>query len=678
MPKLSVMPIQTIPLQTRSAELVPSTWDEAQRTIDVAWTQGAQGRRYAWDVGYYDEELQVSAEAINLERFEAGTAPVLNTHGAYDLSSVLGVVLPGSTRISGGEAVSTIKLTAREDMAGIVQDILAGVIRGISVGYRVHRYEVTQPKDRQDGGQYPLYRAVSWTPMELSFVPIPFDSGASTRSAEGDRGYPCEVVGLASSTRVGELPPTVQEASMPNPTQGGATPETRGTDATPATPVAALASVDAEAIRRAADAAAVQRSTEIIQLCTRAGVPEQAADLIAGGQTLDQVRAHILELRFAADQAAGGRVNVVTVRDEGETRLRSVETALLARVAPGVTLDDGARQFRGMSLIEIGRQLLEVRGVKTGGMGRMQIAEAMLTQRSGAFMGSSDFTFVMSNLVNKRLRTAYEQNPGSYRVWARRAPDAPDFKTINVTQMSSAPELLQTNEHGEFKYGSMSDGGVTYSVGTYGRVVPFSRQAIVNDDLRALDRLVAAFGQSAARLENRLAYAQLTGNPVMGDGKALFDVAHANSAATTPISVAGLATGRTAMRQQKGLQGEVLNITPAYLIVPSVMEQEAYQYTSTQFVPAKSADVNEFRAGGRTALEPVVEPILDAVSVNQWYLVADGNACDTVEYCYLDGADGVVLETNQTVDVDGVNFRPRLDFVARAVEWRGIWRGSKT
>ena len=32
------------------------------------------------------------------------------------------------------------------------------------------------------------------------------------------------------------------------------------------------------------------------------------------------------------------------------------------------------------------------------------------------------------------------------------------------------------------------------------------------------------------------------------------------------------------------------------------LEQVAYQFTSSQFVPAKSGDINEFRAGGRTAL----------------------------------------------------------------------------
>lgn len=51
--------------------------------------------------------------------------------------------------------------------------------------------------------------------------------------------------------------------------------------------------------------------------------------------------------------------------------------------------------------------------------------------------------------------------------------------------------------------------------------------------------------------------------------------------------------------------------------------------------------MNEFRAGGRTVLEPVVDPVLDASSVTAWYMVGDGQSCDTVECCWLDGAEGV-------------------------------------
>ncbi|MCL1462724.1 phage major capsid protein, partial [Klebsiella pneumoniae] len=84
------------------------------------------------------------------------------------------------------------------------------------------------------------------------------------------------------------------------------------------------------------------------------------------------------------------------------------------------------------------------------------------------------------------------------------------------------------NEHGEFKYGSVTDGGETYAVLTYGRIVALTRQAIINDDLRAFDRMVAGFGAAAMRLENRTVYSQLTANAAMADAVALFHATHAN------------------------------------------------------------------------------------------------------------------------------------------------------
>ncbi len=63
-------------------------------------------------------------------------------------------------------------------------------------------------------------------------------------------------------------------------------------------------------------------------------------------------------------------------------------------------------------------------------------------------------------LVTLRLRQAYDENPGSYSRWARRAPNAPDFKSMTVVQLSSMPDLLQVNEHGEFKRGSFKESSI--------------------------------------------------------------------------------------------------------------------------------------------------------------------------------------------------------------------------
>jgi hypothetical protein len=307
----------------------------------------------------------------------------------------------------------------------------------------------------------------------------------------------------------------------------------------------------------------------------------------------------------------------------------------------------------------------------------MTLASNVLQYRSGMHT-TSDFASIFANVANKRMRAAYDENRGTYTQWARRAPNAPDFKNISIVQLSGAPDLLKTNEHGEFTYGTMKDAGVNYALVTYGRMVSLTRQAIINDDLRAFERLVTAFGASSSRLENRLVYSQLTANPAMGDGVALFHATHGNlgTGAGSALQMTALKAGRTAMRLQKGLQGEELNLAPNFLIVPATLEQDSYQLTSSNYVPAKQGDVNEFRQGGRTAVEPIVEPILDGVSTAEWYLASSNSQIDTVEYCYLDGAEGPVIESEVGFEVDGVTWKCRLDFAAKAVDHRGLYKGA--
>lgn len=450
--------------------------------------------------------------------------------------------------------------------------------------------------------------------------------------------------------------------------------------AAPAAPSATNPPAGDDAAARAAQETLASRVAEIFEMCSRHGVGHLAAGLIRQSSNVDEARAAVLEELARNDSAGGGHRNVriQVVTDEHQVRIAGIEEAMMHRIHAGATLTDNGRQYRGMSLLEIGRDFLEARGVNTRGMDKMSLATNVLQYRSGMH-STSDFANIFANVANKRMRSAYEENRGTYTQWARRAPNAPDFKNINIVQLSGAPELVRTNEHGEFTYGTMQDAGVSYALITYGRMVSLTRQAIINDDLRAFERLVSAFGASSSRLENRLVYSQLTANPNMGDGKALFHADHGNLAtgnSTGQLSLAAMKAGRTAMRLQKGLANEELNLAPNFLIVPATLEQDAYQLTSSNYTPAKQSDVNEFRAGGRTAVEPIVEPILDAASASAWYLASSNSQIDTVEYCYLDGAEGPVIESQNGFEVDGVTWKCRLDFAAKAVDYRGLFKGA--
>lgn len=696
---------------TREASLVPGSFNEADNTVDVVFSTGARGLRYDWATDqYYEEELEISEAAIDMARFEAGVVQVLDTHSSYRLASILGIASRGW--VDGGQAMARIKLSGRDELRGIVGDIKAGIIRAISVGYRVSQWLKIAPEARTDGGSRLLMRATRWMPYEISFVPVPFDMGASTRSASTSQPQPLDLFtaahlhGRALRDVLGEQagdarPPSsaviagalraltatpntapvadatlaaraadTNGATMPQPNddtrQGGDTTQPAASTATTAQP-------------SAADIAA--RAADITELCARHGVANLAAEMIRRGITVEAAGLEILNARAVEDAAAGGhrtQTRVQTVTDETETRLRGIEEALLHRVDTRAELGDNGRRFRGMSLLEIGRTHLERAGIRTEGMDRMALATAILQHRTAGMHGTSDFANLLANVASKRLRAGYNENPGTYTMWARRAPNAPDFKSMSVVQLSAMPDLLQTNEAGEIKYGAVSDGATSYSLLTYARAVAFTRQAMVNDDLRGFDRIVAGFGAAARRLENRTVYSQITANGNMSDGVALFHANHGNlgTGAGSALQFSSMKAARAAMRVQKGLQSEELNLAPRFLIVPAALEQDAYQLTSSNYVPATKAEVNEFRQGGRTSVEPIVEPILDANSATAWYFAAESSQVDTVEYCWLDGAEGPVIDTQMGFDVDGIQIRCREDFAAKVIDWRGLYKAN--
>lgn len=681
------MPLVGLQMEVRNVTRADAAAGEAAPAarFELVFTTGAPVRRYDWQNGrYYIEQLEVSAEAINTERLVRG-APLLNSHSAYSLEDQIGVC--DQPTISNGEGVVQSQLSRRESVRGIVQDLEDRVIRNVSVGYVRDAIEMIAPAELT--GMW-TYRVTRWTPMEVSLTPIPADMDSQVRSVGGRlqdasghevRSYPCAIteqtptVGISAATSTSE-----GNRSMPGNTNadGGTTaPAQTITPAATVAPAAAPASATASSDTRAAD---------IADLCARHGVPQLASGMIRAGNTVEQASRAVLDELARRDSASGGHRNVgriETVRDEMTTRMAGIEQAILHRIASNTQLDDNGRQYRGLSLIEMGRDFLEAHGQQTRGLDRMTLASRMLNFRAGGPMGTSDFSTLFANVANKRLRSAYDENAGTYALWARRAPNAPDFKNMSVVQLAGAPDLLQTNEAGEFKYGAMSDGGETYAMLTYGRIVSLTRQAIVNDDLRAFERMVSAFGFAARRLENRTVYSQLTANANLADGGALFNATavstaggHANLLTSSALAIGTLTAGRTSMRLQKGLQSEELNLAPSFLIVPAALEQTAYNLTSANYVPSTKAEINEFRAGGRTAVTPVVEPVLDANSSTAWYLAASNSQVDTVEYCYLDGAEGPVIESEIGFETDGVSYKCRLDFAAKAVDYRGLLKAT--
>jgi hypothetical protein len=225
------------------------------------------------------------------------------------------------------------------------------------------------------------------------------------------------------------------------------------------------------------------------------------------------------------------------------------------------------------------------------------------------------------------------------------------------------------NEHGEFKQSSISDSKETYRLATFGEIIAVSRQVIVNDDLSALTRVPAGLGRSAANLESDTVWGIVTANAALSDGVALFHATHANLG-NIALGDDGLANIRKLMRLQTAPKGSLLNVVPKFVMVPAALEQTLLRLVSPIGLRPNDADnvVPEWVMN----LTPVVEPRLDAASATDWYASADPEAIDTIEYCYLEGEEGVYIESRPGFNVDGIELKARLDFAAAAIDHRGL------
>lgn len=191
------MSVIQLPSMLRGAELRGASFDEKDNSVECCWTTGATVRRISWLDGVYDEELVVSANAVRLDRLNAG-APMLNTHAQWDLASVIGAVVPGTARLEAGKGLARVQLSRAPGDADVVQKIKDGIVRNVSVGYIRHKIEKIEKN-----GETPLWRVVDWEPHEISAVPVPADAGSQFRSAgpEGKpRLFPCTVLGASAAT----------------------------------------------------------------------------------------------------------------------------------------------------------------------------------------------------------------------------------------------------------------------------------------------------------------------------------------------------------------------------------------------------------------------------------------------------------------------------------------------
>jgi HK97 family phage prohead protease len=265
-------------------------------------------------------------------------SPVLNAHQRTDIKNILGSVI--DVAVVGKEVHATIRMSKSPEGEAAVQAALEGHLRGVSFGYRIDA-----TKESTEGGKR-IVTITKLTPIEISLVPIPADPAAVIR---GDNAMPGIVTG----------DPIVDRAAA---------------------------------------------NAEIRSIAKITSLPQQWIDTqIDTGASIDQARAAAFE-ELKARSAAGATIRTATASVGGvdsndpAVRTRAIGEALATRLT-GQAPPELARDFVGLTSVELCRELLRTSGLSTIGPPGVIVERAMTT---------SDLPVLMGDAINRSMRIAYQ------------------------------------------------------------------------------------------------------------------------------------------------------------------------------------------------------------------------------------------------------------------------------
>ncbi|MEP2782329.1 MAG: head maturation protease, ClpP-related [Pseudoruegeria sp.] len=496
----------------------------------------------------------------------------------------------------------------------------------------------------------------------------PAPSGATTAANGGMQSA------MSATTMESNMDPEDQvEAGS-----AGALPAT-GSQAPAATmqaPTPTPAQVDVHAIQMAERQRIVGIRTMAAPFMASGQVSEISVQtLIDDGTTVDNAGSRLMATMAASEpvgptaapSAAGAnRVG----QEQVETDREGMISALMRDYSgPG-------QQYRGLGLRGLAMHLAgsnrgfnEVDAIRRG---------IRSTTMMGGAMGVSDFAFITTEVMNRTLQAEYQRRPQSWRRVTGAPQTARDFRELHSVRLGGDFMLKEVKESGEYHQSTIDDEAEGLKVARYGRGITLTFEAIINDDLGALSRLIGNYALAAATLEARMVWSLIRANAKLkSDSKALFHADHGNLAGSgAAISVASVGLGRKSMWERTAFGSkdadDFLNIEPNLLVVPPALETTALQF-ATATTPVKDSETNPFKG----TLEPLVVPNLGAVAGGSdaaWYLFSED--MPPINFAYLEGYEAPTIQTVESMNPDNVQTLVRHICGAAPAEFRGSYKNA--
>lgn len=139
-----------------------------------------------------------------------------------------------------------------------------------------------------------------------------------------------------------------------------------------------------------------------------------------------------------------------------------------------------------------------------------------------------DFQVKMGDYVHRLMQFAYEEASVTYQRFTRNR-ELKDFRAHELYARGALGNLELRGNDGNYKVITLPDDEKqSYKASEYGGIVQIDRTVLINDEWGTIDDQAMDGGTSTARTVEALVYHTLLSNPILADGKPLFDESRGN------------------------------------------------------------------------------------------------------------------------------------------------------
>jgi hypothetical protein len=217
-----------------------------------------------------------------------------------------------------------------------------------------------------------------------------------------------------------------------------------------------------------------------------------------------------------------------------------------------------------------------------------------------------------------------------------------DFLTYTGYRMTGSKVLPKVGPGGELKHSTVGEESFTYYVETYGELLGFTRQMLINDDMGAFTSIPVMEGEKAAYTREYLLWTLVRANT-----GTFFGTGNSNYVTAAPINTTGYDAATKTLREMVDTDSNKMLVNPSIVVVPPALEAAANRmYASSNLIVVGLASTSAKSTEGMAntyKYRPLCTPFL-AGADTYWYLFPDPGSRACFGLVYLNGQEGPTVE----------------------------------